>query len=459
MLVSPNVTPPPLFQTSIPSYTAEHVEVAPSTANESISRDDTMSQLHFNKPVQRHVESSPFQEDAVPLTAMLNPGPGTWPGTAQTGAELQWKLSSIDSNDFAACNFAMLEPRASSGAENADAMRQELALLQEGPSDSNDTMADDSDEPLGQDLGLPLGGFDMQPDPEPTSNRGGSESDRDYCPGEDTDSGTGKRSRSAYVPKKVPKKLGRPVTFRGDPESSQLSDGERKRIKRRIANRESARRVRQKRQVGAMQQHNHRLLGHCKRLERQKDVVMAQVRAMQDKWQEAEATRAHLQNEVDTLRKTLEARPCSSTPCTMNLRFLEQATAPSRMAPIREDYLLQDFVPIAGEFMNVPGVPGMCAKASPQPFKSTFADMAFHRSNWMGPEPIVVDPTLQHARQHRQIPQGSRGSREWVHKSTAETSPRPSALVFDQVPRTCGRALGGFDLRTAKQATTPFWQL
>lgn len=56
-----------------------------------------------------------------------------------------------------------------------------------------------------------------------------------------------------------------------------------------------------------MQQHNQRLLGHCKRLERQKDVVMAQVRAMQDKWGEAEATRAHLQNEVATLRKTLEA--------------------------------------------------------------------------------------------------------------------------------------------------------
>ena len=32
----------------------------------------------------------------------------------------------------------------------------------------------------------------------------------------------------------------------------------------------------------------------------------------------------------------------------MNLRFLEQATAPSRMASIREDFLLQDFVPIAG---------------------------------------------------------------------------------------------------------------
>ena len=57
-----------------------------------------------------------------------------------------------------------------------------------------------------------------------------------------------------------------------------------------------------------MQQGNHRLLGHCKRLERQKDVVMAQVAAMRDKWSEAEATRTHLQNEVDTLRKTLEVR-------------------------------------------------------------------------------------------------------------------------------------------------------
>ena len=51
------------------------------------------------------------------------------------------------------------------------------------------------------------------------------------------------------VQKKLPKKLGRPVTFKGDPESAALSEGERKRVKRRIANRESARRVRQKRQV------------------------------------------------------------------------------------------------------------------------------------------------------------------------------------------------------------------
>ncbi len=65
-------------------------------------------------------------------------------------------------------------------------------------------------------------------------------------------------------------------------------------------------------QVVAMQQHNHRLLGHCKRLERQKDMLMAQVHAIRDKWSDAEATRTHLLNEVCTLRKTLEVRISSS---------------------------------------------------------------------------------------------------------------------------------------------------
>ena len=63
-------------------------------------------------------------------------------------------------------------------------------------------------------------------------------------------------------------------------------------------------------QVAAMQQGNHRLLGHCRRLERQKDLVMAQVQAMQDKWAEAESMRSHLQNEASTLRKTCEVCVC-----------------------------------------------------------------------------------------------------------------------------------------------------
>ena len=44
------------------------------------------------------------------------------------------------------------------------------------------------------------------------------------------------------------KKVGRPISFKGDPDDEGLNDDEKRRIKRRIANRESARRVRQKRQ-------------------------------------------------------------------------------------------------------------------------------------------------------------------------------------------------------------------
>jgi hypothetical protein len=67
---------------------------------------------------------------------------------------------------------------------------------------------------------------------------------------------------SNRVQKKETRRLGRPVTYKGDPESSQLSDGERKRVKRRIANRESARRVRQKRQV--LMEELHCKVGHMK---------------------------------------------------------------------------------------------------------------------------------------------------------------------------------------------------
>jgi hypothetical protein len=47
---------------------------------------------------------------------------------------------------------------------------------------------------------------------------------------------------------KEKRKVGRPITYKGDPDSNNLTEEERRRIKRRIANRESARRVRQKRQ-------------------------------------------------------------------------------------------------------------------------------------------------------------------------------------------------------------------
>ena len=47
---------------------------------------------------------------------------------------------------------------------------------------------------------------------------------------------------------KEKKKVGRPIAYKGDPNAPELTEQERRRIKRRIANRESARRVRNKRQ-------------------------------------------------------------------------------------------------------------------------------------------------------------------------------------------------------------------
>lgn len=40
------------------------------------------------------------------------------------------------------------------------------------------------------------------------------------------------------------RRAGRPITYKGDPDAKNLTEGERRKVKRRIANRESARRVR-----------------------------------------------------------------------------------------------------------------------------------------------------------------------------------------------------------------------
>ena len=52
----------------------------------------------------------------------------------------------------------------------------------------------------------------------------------------------------AQHPAEGKRKVGRPIAYCGDPDSPDLLPAERRRIKRRIANRESARRVRARRQ-------------------------------------------------------------------------------------------------------------------------------------------------------------------------------------------------------------------
>ncbi len=49
------------------------------------------------------------------------------------------------------------------------------------------------------------------------------------------------------VQSKNRRRVGRPITYKGDPDAKNLTEGERRKVKRRIANRESARRVRARR--------------------------------------------------------------------------------------------------------------------------------------------------------------------------------------------------------------------
>ncbi|KAK9917908.1 hypothetical protein WJX75_009443 [Coccomyxa subellipsoidea] len=132
--------------------------------------------------------------------------------------------------------------------------------------------------------------------------------------------------RTSYSKGNNKKKVGRPITYKGDPEASNLTEEEKRRIKRRIANRESARRVRQKRHdlmedlqvnIETMQQRNGKLLAHCGRIEKQKAAVMGQMAEMQEKWGQAASEGSRLQAEIATMRQTLE----------VNMRFMENAGA------------------------------------------------------------------------------------------------------------------------------------
>ncbi|KAL0029497.1 hypothetical protein WJX77_011945 [Trebouxia sp. C0004] len=83
-------------------------------------------------------------------------------------------------------------------------------------------------------------------------------------------------------PKK--KKVGRPITYNGDPNAPELTEAERRKVKRRIANRESARRVQQRRKemidelqhkLIYIQHHHHHLMQHLSKLELEKGQLQA----------------------------------------------------------------------------------------------------------------------------------------------------------------------------------------
>eukprot|EP00884_Botryococcus_braunii_P013371 jgi/Botrbrau1/22034/Bobra.0024s0047.1 len=113
------------------------------------------------------------------------------------------------------------------------------------------------------------------------------------------------------------KKVGRPIAFQGDVNAPHLTEAERRRLRRREANRESARRVRMKRQavleevqvkVNLLQEQNQRLRGHLEEVEGHKRTLMHQMSLLRDKWAAAAAENFKLQSELSSLRRTLEVQ-------------------------------------------------------------------------------------------------------------------------------------------------------
>ncbi|GAB4824104.1 hypothetical protein N2152v2_011150 [Parachlorella kessleri] len=118
------------------------------------------------------------------------------------------------------------------------------------------------------------------------------------------------------TPKGGPKRkqVGRPLKYKGDPNAPHLTEEERRRIKRRIANRESARRVRQKRneymddlqsKCTALSQQNARLLSHVAALESQNRTLVAQVGLMRDKYNIKAGENAQLYNALAHAKRLL----------------------------------------------------------------------------------------------------------------------------------------------------------
>ncbi|KAL0019558.1 hypothetical protein WJX79_001231 [Trebouxia sp. C0005] len=106
---------------------------------------------------------------------------------------------------------------------------------------------------------------------------------------------------------KLKKKVGRPITYNGDPNAPELTEAERRKVKRRIANRESARRVQQRRKemidelqhkLIYIQHHHHHLMQHLSKLELEKGQLYGHLTDLKQKWTKCtdENARLHAQS-------------------------------------------------------------------------------------------------------------------------------------------------------------------
>ena len=116
--------------------------------------------------------------------------------------------------------------------------------------------------------------------------------------------------------------MGRPIAYCGDPNSPDLTPAERRRIKRRIANRESARRVRARRQdmveemaikARQMEDQNMQLANQASAVEHQHAAMMAQLGEFNQRLQQTNVENEQLAKEISSLRNAVHVR----TPCCL----------------------------------------------------------------------------------------------------------------------------------------------
>ncbi|KAL4444964.1 hypothetical protein ABPG77_004014 [Micractinium sp. CCAP 211/92] len=159
------------------------------------------------------------------------------------------------------------------------------------------------------------------------------------APSVDTEAGDGSDGEGQ-------KKLGRPLAYKGDPDSPELTDAERRKIKRRIANRESARRVRAKRaelleelqiKVTALTQQNGQLASHCTVMESQRNMLLQQNALLQQKLSQKSEESVSLLNQVFALRRLVapEAAAQAELACQAEREALAGTPPPHSPLPMQ----------------------------------------------------------------------------------------------------------------------------
>ncbi|KAL0031447.1 hypothetical protein WJX77_000984 [Trebouxia sp. C0004] len=140
----------------------------------------------------------------------------------------------------------------------------------------------------------------------------------------------------------VRKKVGRPIAYKGDPNAANLTEAERRRIKRRIANRESARRVRARRQetleelqirMDQISVCNGHMVKHIADVEGHTVLLKGQLEECERQWNKALAENARLHQKVSSLDARLQANiQASSRPA--------QLAADSQLVLKGDDYAM-----------------------------------------------------------------------------------------------------------------------